>query len=263
MVLLHALGSSWELWRPVLPALAAHYDVIAFDLPGFGGSPPLAKPGIPSFADAVEASLDELGVGEAQLVGNSMGGWLALELGRRGRARSVVALSPAGMERGWESRWSGAMLATMNQMAGPISRVAPSVARYAAGRVLLSAGMFARPWRLSAEESLGHVRSYAGAAKSVGLMRRYIRDHEPQGLGEVACPALIAWGTRDVLLPARQAQRFVARLPRGELRLLRGLGHSPMADDPELVAGVIVEFARRAGEVQAPGGRSARSRASA
>jgi Flavin-binding monooxygenase-like len=77
-------------------------------------------------------------------------------------------------------------------------------------------------------------------------MRRYLGEHAPEGLGEVSCPAMIAWGTRDYLLPARQARRFAEQLPHGELCFLPGLGHSPMADDPELVSELILAFAGRA-----------------
>ena len=71
--------------------------MIAVDLPGFGESAPLRDPQapiIPAQADAVEHTLDELGIDTTHIVGNSLGGWLAFELARRGRARSVVALSP-------------------------------------------------------------------------------------------------------------------------------------------------------------------------
>lgn len=258
MVLLHALGASHALWRPVVGALAGEYNVVAVDLPGFGASPPLAEPSIPGLADAIEGLMDELGFDDAHLVGNSMGGWLALELGRRGRARSVVAISPAGMEMGWEVRWAQALLWSMEKGAGLGAKLAPSLTPSVAGRWLLSSGMFARPWRMDPDYLLALVHNYAEAT-STTAMRRYLGDHTPQGLGEVSCPALIVWGTRDYLLPARQARRFVEQLPAGELCFLPGLGHAPMSDDPELVAEVILGFAAQAAGDTA--GRSVRRHA--
>src|ERR1700684_1366639 len=101
LVLLHGFTGAWHHWRPLLGELAARYEVIAPTLAGHDGGPPFPIDLPMTFAaaaDSIESHLDELGVGTAHVVGNSMGGGLALELAKRGRARSVVALAPAG---GW------------------------------------------------------------------------------------------------------------------------------------------------------------------
>src|SRR3954471_21736550 len=103
LVLIHGLGGDRSTWTPVVEALAADYDVITLDLPGFGGSAPLPDAVAPTprtLAESVAELLDELGVGSAHLVGNSLGGWIALELALMGRARTVTTLCAAGM-------WSG------------------------------------------------------------------------------------------------------------------------------------------------------------
>jgi pimeloyl-ACP methyl ester carboxylesterase len=87
LVLLHGLGLSWRSWRPVLPALEARHDVTALDLPGFGASAPLdrgVRPTPRALADAVAGELDRLGLDAPIVVGNSLGGWIALELARAG-----------------------------------------------------------------------------------------------------------------------------------------------------------------------------------
>ena len=244
LVLAHALGASWELWRPVLPALAERRDVIAVDLPGFGGSPEGVEASVPAFADAVEATLDELGVGEVDVVGNSMGGWVAIEMARRGRARAAVAISPAGMGRSVENWVARVWLAVMRGMAGPTAPAAPWLAQRAWGRGLLASGMFARPGGLEPDYLMGLAQAYA-AAPGFDATRRWLFGHRAEGLGEIEVPVLIAWGSRDLLLPLRQGYRFAAAIPRSELRVLEGLGHSPMGDDPEFVADVILEFAER------------------
>src|SRR3954469_17571642 len=89
--------SSWRRWKPLLPMLTDRHDVIAVDLPGFGTAPPLADrtPTAAGLADAVEAELDRLGLGRVHVAGNSLGGWIALELGDAASSRSA--------RRGWRT----------------------------------------------------------------------------------------------------------------------------------------------------------------
>src|SRR3954468_19582360 len=122
VVLIHGVGSFWQAWKPVIEAVRGERDVIALDLPGFGGSPSLpigVVPNAPALADAGAAFLDELGLERPLIGGNSLGGWIALELAARDRARAVVAVSPAGLAEGWEnvagwmqllSAWRGARM---------------------------------------------------------------------------------------------------------------------------------------------------------
>lgn len=98
-MLLHGVMGSERMWESVMAPLGAHHDVIALTALGHRGGPPWtsARPArIADVVDTAERQLDELGLVTPHLAGNSMGGWVALELARRGRARSVCALSPAG-----------------------------------------------------------------------------------------------------------------------------------------------------------------------
>lgn len=102
LVLLHGFTMSWRAWLPVLPYLAAHHTVLAMTMAGHRGGPALlpdGQPGAVALADTLCAQLDELGLDTVHVAGNSLGGWTALELARRGRARSVVAISPGGSWR--------------------------------------------------------------------------------------------------------------------------------------------------------------------
>lgn len=104
LVLLHALGLSRHTWDPVVPALAELFDVIAVDLPGFGGSEPLpdgVEPSPAALAGAVAELLDELGVTAPHLAGNSLGGWVALELAG---IRPVASLTLAPVTVAFGSR---------------------------------------------------------------------------------------------------------------------------------------------------------------
>lgn len=243
VVLLHGIGGSWRQWSPVLAALEGGCEVLALDLPGFGESPP--RPGVPATipgqADAVEAELDSAGLSSAHLVGNSSGGWLALELARRGRARTVVALSPAGMWTAREDAYRFVILRNAHYAARLISRV-PALTRTPARRLLLNWWLFmARPGQWSAEQAAQQMRMLGGAPSYMDFLE-WTRGRRVEGLGEVTCPVLVAWGSRDLLLPRRQAVRFVRELPDAELRILPGAGHLPMADAPQLIASTILDF---------------------
>src|SRR3954449_2050693 len=107
LLLIHGIGSQWQGWAPVLDRLAAERDVVALDLPGFGESPELPRetpPTVPNLARAVEELMADLGVERPHVAGNSLGGYLALELAARGSARSAVALSPAGFPRSYRDQ---------------------------------------------------------------------------------------------------------------------------------------------------------------
>src|SRR3954464_9866401 len=99
MLLLHGFTATWRAWDLVLPVLERRHDVLAPTLPGHAGGPPLAGDvGADAIVDAVERAMDDAGFDTAHVVGNSLGGYVRLRLGARGRARTVVALAPAG---GW------------------------------------------------------------------------------------------------------------------------------------------------------------------
>src|SRR3954464_9262601 len=99
LVLVHGFMDTWRTWELVLPALERSFDVLALTLPGHAGGPRIERAiSDELFPDAVARALDEAGFADAPVAGNSLGGFVALQLAARGRARSVVALAPAG---GW------------------------------------------------------------------------------------------------------------------------------------------------------------------
>src|SRR5437764_5149564 len=101
LVLIHGGGGTRRLWRTTIPLLEPYHDVLAVTLAGHFGGSEIRQRGatLEALVDAVEADMDEAGFGTAHVAGGSLGGWVALELGRRRRARSIVAIAPAG---GWE-----------------------------------------------------------------------------------------------------------------------------------------------------------------
>ena len=250
LVLLHGIGLSIRTWRPVLAALEREHDVLALDLPGFGESPPLA-PGtrstVPALADAVEDELARAGLERPHIAGNSLGGWVALELARRGRARSVVAFSPAGIWSGWEVPYARAVLWLHRAGAELLAPLGETLLRPMLLRTVLLGLAWGRPWRVEPADAAYTERALADAP-GWHETREWMLAHTAEGLDELRVPVLIVWGTRDRVLPPRQGARCARAIPGAELRIVPGVGHIPMADAPELVARTILDFTRRSRE---------------
>lgn len=250
VVLLHGFTAAWTIWHPILADLVARYEVIAPTLPGHHGGPAYPTDQPIAFAqstDAVERQLDELGVGDAHFVGNSMGGGIALELAKRGRARSVVALAPAG---GW-SRGDGE---------------GPRIGRFFAKQIKMlerthawSERIMKRPGtrRLAFREIMRHgelvspadAAEISRAALDCSISRRAIQallaDAAELTIGEldrIACPVLLATPRFDRVLPgSRHAPRYRREIPGVQALSLPDCGHAPMWDDTKLVTRLIVE----------------------
>ena len=241
LVLLHGLGHRWQAWAPVLSTLAEHHDVIAIDLPGFGESPvpPGGMPvGMSATVAGLAAILDELGLSQPHVAGNSLGGAIALELAASGHAASATAFSPAGFYTPAEGRRAvtilGMMRATTFQptLFLKASLRAPMVKARSFGPLVV------HPDRLSHERAVGDalaLRRGSGFRSVVRSARTYTYEGAPD------VPVTVAWGSKDHILQPHQAQRARERLPKARHVDLPGCGHVPMSDDPDLVARVVLE----------------------
>ncbi|MEU4536634.1 alpha/beta fold hydrolase [Streptosporangium sp. NPDC023825] len=244
LVLLHGIGHHWQAWLPVLDRLAAERDVIAVDFPGFGVSPPL-PPGTPytaeSLADAIESFLQVLGLRDPHVAGSSLGGYVALELASRGVVRSAAALSPAGFWNRSELAYTRAVLRAIRVSARrlPPGRAA-AFAEDPLGRILCAGVLVAHPVRLTPEALLAALQSLGDSSGFDETLASFAGLMPP---APPKAPVTIAWGEHDRLLPRRQAIR-AARWSGQRVKLLRGCGHLPMTDDPELVASVLLEASR-------------------
>ena len=253
LVLLHGLTGSWRVWQPVLGELEAEHEVFALTLPGHhGGSvlDPGAAVSISALTDGVEAGLDALGIRAAHLVGNSLGGWIAVELGRRGRALSVVALSPAG---GWTGARDLRRVVRLISMSHATMRyherlrLAELLQRPRLRRLALRTVM-AHGNRVSRQELAAMIEASVGCTAFEGFIA-WIRSAQPiaRGPSSAPYPVRIAWAERDRVIPfARYGKPYLAAIPEAEHVTLRGVGHVPTFDDPRLVARTILEVTRRA-----------------
>lgn len=245
LILLHGIGGELCVWEPVLDPLARRMDVIAVDLPGFGRSPALPEAVAPTpfaLADAIAALLDELGVDSAHVAGNSLGGWIALELARRNRARSVTVFSPGGA---WRSNVRYATMAVamdvgltlIDALGDRVERVALSPR----GRRLFGRLACEHPERLNPEEFLADIRALRSTPVLKNLMHA-LRATPIRPMPSPTCPIRIVWARRDRVVPFRHfGEPLLDRLPTAELVVIDGVGHVPMIDRPRLVAKLILD----------------------
>jgi pimeloyl-ACP methyl ester carboxylesterase len=260
LVLVHGFTATWRCWLPNLAELVPRFEVIAPTLHGHDGGPPISAPAhtLAAAADHVEQQLDELGVGDAHLAGNSLGGALSLELAKRGRARSVVAISPGG---GWREddteeverviRW----FARNQKLCRASLPRANAIMRRPGIRRLALRDVMTRGDQVPAKEAVQLMRSSVNCSvvedvfvtmrSGNGLMR---------DLDKIECPVLVTWGDKDRILPlAKHGARFRDEIPGVDFRVWKGVGHTPMWDDPSLIAGTIAEWASAASQrVKAP-----------
>jgi pimeloyl-ACP methyl ester carboxylesterase len=243
LVLVHGVGSRWQVWEPVIGALAAHYEVIAVDLPGFGGSAPLPHTTVDTLTDALADFLAEQGIERPHLAGNSMGGGISLNLGARGLARSVTAFSPIFF---WDTAgrvWCQQSLGRSKKLGRVLGPAMPKMLSTPAGRTAFLGLVFGKPWAVSTQVAVDTAR---GAIDSLGFSPALAsftdaRLHDPAALADV--PVTIAWGNRDILLTyATQSRRAREVLPGARHITLAGSGHTPFYDDPEGCARVLLDW---------------------
>jgi len=271
LVLLHGIGMSRQSWDPVVPALARQFDVIAVDLPGFGDSPPnqatpadadadadAANPA--ALARAVAVLLAELGVTEPHVAGNSLGGWVALELAAIYPVASLTLLSPAGLWRRHTPAYCRVSLRASRWLtrhaAGPLSRLV----KYRVGRALVLGQTHGHPTRLTPEYARSAI-AVMGTCPGFDATLAATATRRCLATTPIDAPVTVAFGSRDLLLPRRLARHLDQLPPAAEEETLPGCGHVPMADDPAAVAALISRTAARAGTARAGTARAGTARA--
>lgn len=247
LLLLHGIGHRRQAWDPVLARLAENYDVIAADLPGFGESDPYpqgSRIDMEAACRVVVAELDRLGVSRPHVMGNSLGGAMALELARRGHAASVVALSPAGFFRHLGDRLQAlGVLAVLKGTATAPAGVLRRVTATRLGRRLAGLALFSHTERLDADGMYGdslalkHGSAFWSTARS-GATYNF--------QGAVDVPVTVAWGTRDRILRHGQSSRARRQLADAVHVDLLGAGHVPMIDEPDTIVRLVEETTTRA-----------------
>jgi pimeloyl-ACP methyl ester carboxylesterase len=247
LVLIHGFSDTWQGWMPVLPALKAEHDVLAITLAGhFGGNalPEGTEVSVAALVDAVERDMDAAGFETAHLVGNSLGGWTAIELAARGRARSVTALAPAG---GWERdpRIERRLIRLFHRNHRGAKLVAPYADRFfrrPGVRKLAMRDAVVHGDRIPPAAAARMIHGVLGCDIYFPLLSTLTTVGFAEELAAIDCPVRIAWSEHDRIIPMKgYTERFTRLVPNADTIVLPGVGHAPMHDDPELVVRTILE----------------------
>lgn len=252
LLLLHGFTDTWRAWTPLLAELERHHEVLAPTLPGHHGGDPWPSEvamSVDATIDLIERRMDAAGWQTAHLAGSSYGGWLSLELARRGRARSVVGLCPAG---GWEhgskeaDHVYGYFERTHRTMKLARPRMLAFIAKRPRLRKLALREVVAHPERVPARCALDMMEGAHGCAIVNEAIAMGRQEGSWSDLGPIDVPVRIAYGTRDWLIrwPSHYG-RLRRLLPQAEFVPLEGCGHLPMWDDPQQVTRAILDVTTR------------------
>lgn len=242
LLLIHGLGGSRRSWDPILQGLAADREVVLVDLPGHGETPPIdGENSIATLTDAVVSFLDAEDLGGVDVVGNSMGGRIVLELARRGEVGATVALDPGGFWEGWERYFFYGTLAPSIRLVRALQPVMGQITGSAVGRTLLLMQLSARPWALSGDVAGEEMRTFAGSPTFDELLRRLAFGPPQAGPAANGEPVVVGWGKKDRITLPRQAGRALDRFPDASLYWFDSAGHYPHWDSPAEATELILE----------------------
>jgi pimeloyl-ACP methyl ester carboxylesterase len=250
LVCLHGFTDTWRTWELMLPALEREHDVLAPTLPGHAGGPPIGDELTEdAMADAVEQAMDDAGMKTAHVVGNSLGGYLALQLAARGRAESVVALAPAGGWADGDESFSDTLdhFVRMQDLLQAALPHVDTIVSTPEGRRRATA-FVAESFEHIPPGLVAHLIRGAANCDAVFPMVDYARrEGWKLDAGEIGCPVRVVWGTADRLLHwPRAAERYRSDLlPHADWVELDGVGHCPQLDVPLETAQLTLEFTRR------------------
>ena len=246
LVLLHGFTDTWRTWELVLPALEAHHDVLAVTLAGHAGAPDIdGDVSDDALVAAVERAMDAAGFDTAHLAGNSLGGYTALRLAARGRARSVVALAPAGGWADGDDSYKDTLqhFITTQDLVKAAAPHAEAIAASPEGRRRATEFITTHHEHIPPALIAHQIRGAAGCVAARELIDYALTHGWSVDAERITCPVRFVWGTADRLLPwPRAAERYRAHLPTADWVVLDDIGHCPQLDVPLETAQLILGF---------------------
>jgi pimeloyl-ACP methyl ester carboxylesterase len=254
VVLVHGLGGQWQNWLENIPRLAQDRRVIAMDLPGFGLTPESeGEISIPEYGRWVDALCDRVGLEQIDLVGNSMGGYIAAEVAIQfpQRVARLVLVSAAGIS---SAETLQKPILTFGRVATALATNSAARHRRLASRPItrhIALALVARyPGRLKAD--LAYEGFFKGAGKSGfdDALRASLDYDFRDRLPDVKVPTLIVWGEKDSIIPVRDADEFERLIEDSRKVVMEDTGHIPMAERPQAFNDVLVEFLAETGRAE-------------
>ena len=249
MVCLHGFTDTWRTWELVLPALEREHEVLAPTLTGHAGGPPIeGEISDDLLADGVEAAMDAAGFETAHIVGNSLGGFVALQLAARGRARTVVALAPAGGWAAGDAAFGDSVqfFRTMQELLTAAAPYAEAILATPEGRRRATEFVTTNFEHIPTELLVHQLRGAAGCDGFMALIEHGVQAGWSLDAERIVCPVRMIWGTEDRVLrwPSAAARFRTEWVPNADWVELDGIGHCPQLDAPTETAQLILDFTR-------------------
>lgn len=247
LILLHGMGMSHTAWSAVTPYLCTTRRVIAFDIAGFGRTPPLPSgtdPTVAHLVDGLAQSIHDLGIDiPVDIVGNSLGGAMALEAATRGIARTVVGISPAGLWKEHPPRHLPYVFGGLRFMAMHFTSLVKAAVEIPWLReILFAVPISAGSARMPPYAARGAIDDLAG---SPAFEETFKHTRAPVSGRGITVPVTVAFGDRDWILP--KGSRCRNELPPHTQWIEKpAWGHVPMWVDAAGVAQLILEGTRGA-----------------
>jgi pimeloyl-ACP methyl ester carboxylesterase len=251
-VLVHGLGGQWQNWLENIPRLAEERRVLALDLPGFGLTPEPAdgEISISGYGRYVNAFCDRLGLGEVNVVGNSMGGFIAAEVAIQfpDRVSRLVLVSAAGISSADALQ---APILTIGRLASAVATNSAARHRRLAARPIsrhAALALVARHPRLLAPD-LAYEGFFKGTGKPgfVDALRASLEYDFRDRLPDIRQPTLIVWGENDSIIPVKDAAEFERLIPDSRKVVMADTGHISMAERPGAFNELMMDFLAESG----------------
>ena len=261
VIFIHGLSGCWQNWLEQIPLFARDHRVIAVDLPGFGHSDMPVEPiSISGYADSIDELMEKLDIDAARIVGNSMGGFIGAEMAIEHPARieRLVLVAAAGLSiesirtkrtKGVRHRAENIIFFSLAHVVSRSHQVALRPRLRAALLMTVAAHPARLPGPLAAQQVLGSGKP--GFSDALEAMCRYpLRDR----LEKIACPTLVLWGDKDILVPVKDASVFEELIPDSRKIIYTDTGHVSMMERPARFNSDVKAFLDEAAAEQQPTG---------
>ncbi|HEX3733859.1 MAG TPA: alpha/beta fold hydrolase [Solirubrobacterales bacterium] len=246
IVFVHGLAGCWQNWLETLPHCGRNHRAIALDLPGFGASPmPSWKVDMPAYGRLIHDFCEKLGIEGGTLVGNSMGGFVALEAATTTPQRfdRLALVSAAGILNTWNPEARATATAWAWQTFAPtVSDLARTIVSHPRSRQI-TLGPFVRyPNRLRADLLWEQIAGGAECPAFGDALKALISHDIRERLGEIEMPTMIVWGQSDRVIPLAAALSYHRRIPHSRLEVFERTGHVPQLERPARFNALLDEF---------------------